>query len=58
MILFSVNALSDYLTTLLEYIDLLAKDSVLNLIIVFWLISITALMYYCVNLTMVQLWLY
>ena len=34
-----------YLTVLLEYVDSCAKDSVLDVMIVFWLISKTALTY-------------
>ena len=54
-VLSNLNVLLEYSNALLEYIALCAKDSVLNVMVVYWLITMTALMYYCVSTKL--LWL-
>ena len=52
------NALLEYLTVLLEYIDLCAKAQVLNVMVIFWLICIATLMLYHVSSKVVWPWPY
>ena len=52
-----LNALLEYLTALLEYMDFVPRNKFKRLPL-FWLITVTALMYYCISLKMVWPWLY